>query len=411
MWLESDNDHIPYPFHISTLWLIFLLVLACTGAGLAEAEYYEIIPSVDLTQEYNDNIFVSDNPVDDHITTLASDLALLAIGERLDWNLSGGVRFRKYAENDLQDQQDWHASGGLNYRHSERSSMFTNASFISDTRPDRIVDGFVTRGADRERYDFSIGGRHAATEASTPFFTYRYLEEDFKFLPERNQRTNIVEFGVSQRLDRFLPMTSGQVFFQLSHTDYATSDDDTARFLLGIDKRWKEKWQIHANLGVRYTESTFTTLVPNPSPPPATVSDQSTSQDLGPVTDISLNYTGELTEIKLSASRNVVPASGQGRSVEQIQWIGTVNRRFTEKFRGGLSASIQSQESFKDLNPALVVDRWSILFNPEISYEFNRHWTIDCRYRLFYLNDHERSRDAVQNVVAVTLSFRYPIGN
>jgi len=223
------------------------------GIESAEAEYYEIVPSATLTQEYNDNIFVSDSPVDDLITTEAADLAVLGIGERLDWNLSGGLRFRKYAENQIQDQQDWHANGGLNYRHSERSSLFTTASFISDTRPDRIEEGFVTRGADRERYDFSIGGRHAATESISPFITYRYTEEDFKFLPERNQRTNILDLGVSQRLDRILPMSSGRVFIQLSHSDYATSDDDTARFLLGLDKAWKEKWNVQANFGARYT--------------------------------------------------------------------------------------------------------------------------------------------------------------
>jgi len=381
------------------------------GIESAEAEYYEIVPSATLTQEYNDNIFVSDSPVDDLITTAAADLAVLGIGERLDWNLSGGLRFRKYAENQIQDQQDWHANGGLNCRHSERSSLFTTASFVSDTRPDRIEEGFVTRGADRERYDFSIGGRHAATESISPFITYRYTEEDFKFLPERNQRTNILDLGVSQRLDRILPMSSGRVFIQLSHSDYATSDDDTARFLLGLDKAWKEKWNVQANFGARYTRSTFSTIVPNPSPPPASITEEGVSQDWGPVTDISLNYAGELTEVKLSASRNMVPASGQGRSVEQIRWVGTVTRRFTEKLRGGLHASIQTQESFKDFNPTQVVDRWSVLFNPEISYDINRYWTVDCRYRWYYLNDHERSRDAVQNVVTVTLSFRYPFDN
>ena len=342
---------------------------------------------------------------------MGPDLAVLGVGERLDWNLSGGFRFRKYAENRLQDQQDAHASGGVNYRPSQRTSMFANASFLSDTRPDRIEDGFVTRGVERERYTFDIGGQHGLSETSSPFVKYRYREEDFKFQPERNQRTNLLDIGISQRLDRLLPMTRGSAFFQFSHTDFATSDDDNVRFFLGAEKTWSEKCRLSANVGIRYTKSTFSTMVPNPSPPPNFVTTQGTSDDWGPVTDILFTYTGEFTQIVLTASRDVIPASGQGRSVEQVKWAGAVHRRFAERLKGSLDASIQTQESFKDVNPAQAVDRWSFVIRPAISYDFGRYWSIDCHYRFYVLNDHERSREAVQNLIAVTLSFRYPFRN
>jgi len=404
--LEQDNAHTSY--HPLLKPLVCFLFLAWITTGAAKAEYYEIVPSIYLTQEYNDNIFVTEDPTSDFITTVGPDLAILGVGERVDWNLSGGLRFRKYLENRLQHQQDWHAAGGVNYRPPQRSSMFTNASYLSDTRPDRIEDGFVTRGADRERYTFDIGGQHGLSEVTTPFVTYSYREEDFKFLPERNQRTNMLDFGIRQRLDRLIPMASGSAFFQFSHTDFATSDDDTARFFLGVEKTWSEKWRLLANAGIRYTKSTFSTLVPNASPPPALVPGEGTSDDWGPVTDISLNYTGEFTEIVLTAARNVVPASGQGRSVEQVRWAGSVYQRFTERFRGSLHASIQTQESFKDVNPAQAVDRWSFVFRPAMTYDINRYWSIDCHYRFYFLNDHERSREAAQNLIAATVSFRYP---
>jgi len=378
-------------------------------SSTAGAEYYEIIPSMYLTQEYNDNIFTTDNPISDFITTVGPDLAVLGMGERLDWNISGGLRFRKYAENELQDQQDWHVFGGLNYRPSERSSMFTDASFIMDTRPDRIEDGFVTRGVDRERYTFNIGGLHALSEVTSPFVNYRYIEEDFKFLPERNQRSNFVQLGINHHLDRFLPMTTVKVFVSYSHSDFATSDDDTARFVVGLEKAWKEKWSVHANLGARYTKSTFPTALPNPTPPPDFVTGEGTSEDVGPVTDLSLEYTGEYAQIRLTAFRDVIPAVGQGRSVEQVGLSGFFSRRFTEKISGRLNASIQTQESFQDLNPAQAVDRLSIIIQPVIAYNINRQWSIDGHYRYYYLNDQERSRVAVQNLIALTLNFRYPI--
>jgi len=404
--LEQENDHTSCPYRLTTFFFIFLLVL--TGIRSAKAEYYEIIPSANLTQEYNDNIFVSETAVNDFITSVASDLAVLGMDERLDWNLSGGVRFREYAENKLQNQQDWHAKIGLNYRHTERSSIYTDVSFITDTRPDTIENGFVTRSADRERYMFNIGGRHAASETSSPFFTYSYVQEDFKFFPERNQRTNILAIGVSHRLDRILPMTTGQMFVNYSHSDYATSDDDTVRFLLGVEKTWSERWRFNANAGIRYTKSTFVTLTPNATPPPTAFTGEGVSDDWGPATDIALSYDGEYTRIALTAGRDVVPGSGQGRSLEQVRWTGNVNHRFSDNLRGNLNASIQSQQSFRDINPALRVDRWSFLFSPSISHDFTRHWSIECVYRFFFLDDRRGNQEAIQNIFAVTLSFRYP---
>jgi len=407
--LEQDHDHTSCPYCIPAFFILFLLVL--TGIRSAEAEYYQIVPSAKLTQEYNDNIFVSDTPVNDLITSVASDLAVLGMGERLDWNLSGGFRAREYAENKLQNQQDWHVSGGLNYQHSERTSLYTNAFFLTDTRPDTIEDGFVIRSADRERYTFNIGGRHAVTETTSPFITYRYLEEDFKFVPERNQRTNVLGVGLSHRLDRIIPMTTGQIFVNYSHSDYATSDDDTVRFFLGAEKTWDEKWRFSANAGIRYTKSSFITLTPNATPPPAVFTGEGVSEDWGPATDIALSYDGEYTRIALTAGRDVVPGSGQGRSVEQVRWTGSVNRRFSDSLRGSLNASIQSQQSFRDTNPALRVDRWSFLFRPSISHDFTRHWSIECYYRFFFLDDRQRDSRATQNLFAVTLSFRYPFIN
>ena len=58
----------------------------------AKADDFEIIPSVLVREEYNDNIFFTKNDkIDDFITTLAGSLELIERTERVNANLYGRV--------------------------------------------------------------------------------------------------------------------------------------------------------------------------------------------------------------------------------------------------------------------------------------------------------------------------------
>ena len=82
----------------------FIALLICLFATTGYAEF-EMTPGVDLSLEYDDNIYLDpDNEEDDVITTVTPNISMAWETSRLDVSLFASVSMEKYMDNTDEDR-------------------------------------------------------------------------------------------------------------------------------------------------------------------------------------------------------------------------------------------------------------------------------------------------------------------
>lgn len=83
---------------------LFIALLICLFATTGYAEF-EMTPGVDLSLEYDDNIYLDpDNEEDDVITTVTPNISMAWDTSRLDVSLFASVSMEKYMDNTDEDR-------------------------------------------------------------------------------------------------------------------------------------------------------------------------------------------------------------------------------------------------------------------------------------------------------------------
>ena len=78
---------------------LFLFSITVTGAPVTECFAYTLQPAVILSEEYNDNIFLTPrDPVTDYITRVVPSINLLYTSSLWDWNVTYAYDYRYYAK-------------------------------------------------------------------------------------------------------------------------------------------------------------------------------------------------------------------------------------------------------------------------------------------------------------------------
>jgi len=161
----------------NNLKVIVFLVIILTWAGQSPADEFQIIPSLAVREEYDDNIFYSSSDKeDDFVTTVAGKLELIERTERLHLNLSGRVAPFWYADNSDLDEVDQDYRGRISYQLTPRTVGRSDGYFIIDHRPDRdIVSTGLAQNVDkRDRYHFGAGVNHMLSEVLAADLSYDY---------------------------------------------------------------------------------------------------------------------------------------------------------------------------------------------------------------------------------------------
>ena len=128
---------------------IIALLLFSTHAVAGELR---VTPSIELKQEYNDNIFFSINEIkSDFITTVSPGLELARKTERMDASFFSKVDGRMYQKNDEFNAVDQIYRGSIRYQLSPKMGLTAKGGYIQDSRPDRdlattgLVQSFARR--------------------------------------------------------------------------------------------------------------------------------------------------------------------------------------------------------------------------------------------------------------------------
>ncbi|MCM2357009.1 MAG: outer membrane beta-barrel protein [Geobacteraceae bacterium] len=383
-------------------FLVAMMTMPVLFSGEARGERYDLIPSLAVKEEYNDNIFFSSSAPDRaFVTTLSPRVELAAKDERLEATLVAGV-----------DEIIYRDRGGsvsaLNQKYRGRTSYLLdprlkfelNAAYTIDHRPDRNLekDGIVINAVGRDYQNYSAAAYYALAEKSSANFSYLYQQEDFNGLELSNNRIHGAGAGYVHDLRAYLPAMNGRANFNFTRYEFTSSMADNYSATLGLGWSISETWEVSADAGGRYTDAEFD--VESDS----TMTRESNS-GLGWVARAAVSVRGEKDKGTLTYNRDVTVASSRSGTTESDKVDLDYRHSFSPDFSASLALGYQASRS---MGSSLRIDEEYLRFNAGLQYQINRNMAVDTSYSYLTAKYRQSGTTADRNSILVSLTVRYP---
>ncbi len=379
---------------------LLAVVIGLVCASNAHANGFDIIPSIAVKEEYNDNIFVTQSgEIDDYITTLSPGIELEQRTARLNLRLSGRIDGLIYTDNNDLNHMDQDYTGRVHYQLTPRMGGGFETGYLRDSRPDRDIPttGLVLGTDIRHRLRFRAFGDYSLTEKTAAAISYAYNKEEFDEAPLNDFSSHTADIGFTHNLETLWKSTLGRMNFGYTIVDYTSSKVDNYSATLGIERRLSEFYRFVFDIGPRFTRTEFN--IPWVAP----------NEVWGVRGQISLTYGGEYTNIGLNFSHDVQPASGRTGATERTGLSTRIGRRFSDKFRGDLSASYFLNKSDQAEFTLSNIDENSFRIQPRLRYEFTRDMALEAYYAYTIINNQVTDTQRVQNIIYFRFTLRYPL--
>ena len=380
----------------------------------AKADDFEIIPSVLVREEYNDNIFFTKNDkIDDFITTLAGSLELIERTERVNANLYGRVAPFWHADNSDLDDTDWLVRGNADYQFTPLFKAGARAGYLVDHRPDRDVDvtGVILGPRERKRWDAGLGTDYSFNEITAANLTYAFRDENWDRGSIDDFKTHDFNLGFTRNLSGWWETTIARINFGYGYYDYDTSDTDIVYGSVGVEHRFTEKFSALLDLGPRYSHSDFDTIRIKELTPgvfqPVVVNDS--DSQWGGVGRLDLDYREERTFSRLTASHGLYPVSGRPGPTERTTARFSLTHLFAEKFRVSLPLGWIHNRADGDQFSVDEIDQDTAYVAPFLRWEFYDGFTLEGRYNFTYVWDHDDDIERYRHLVFVQLAYGLPL--
>ena len=410
--------------------LLFFTVMVLSGVHGARAADYQLLTSVELMHEYNDNIFFdSEDLLSDNITTVAPKLSVVRHGERMTFHADGKLEFYRYQEYDAFDDTDQWYHAGIDATPTERWQVGAKVHISDDSRADRDIEttGMVF-GTDRRRRI------HAGTSA---FYTFSEMlsgglvlnvnRENFDD-PETSDRKDYgATLAVTRRLDAWLTRTTGRLNLSYSHYaferefqqsgtsaffDVTTvvvdqSEVDNVSFTVGTETALKETVDLTANLGGRYARSQRELFQTRTYSPPW-ISDAPhnigfTSDSCGFVGDVTFGYRDERYRCSLLLSHDLQPVSGNNAMANRTTIRLGGNMRLLEKLSGNLAVRWYWNVSDEDDPTQDDIDTQSWSAHGGLRWTLNDNLDLAADYVYSINHDRESGTNKYRNKAVIRL--------
>lgn len=397
-----QRRYLQIPFGKFFFAFLFLF-LFCLQTIIAGADEIDIIPFVALSEEYNDNLFFSVNDeIDDFITIIGLGLEFVENTERLLAELSGRIDRVIYADNEVLDATNQYYNGNLSYQLTPRLSFLTKADYIKDSRRDSDIEqtGLILSNAGRRRVRFSAGGNYLLTTTTATSLSYLYDDieyDDPEFVDSQEHSFN---FGYNHHLDKFIPSTAARLNFRYAQFDFETSEVDDYSGTIGASWYYSEILRVLFDIGVRYTRNEF-----------EVDTTRETSDDWGGVGYLTFSYQGEITDVNLTFSHDIRPASGRGGTSVNTTVKGYTVRNFTDNLNAFLFASYyrnkadQGQQSPEDINERTFRTRLGL------HYAYNEDLAFEAAYQYTLVRDRVDDTTANRNRIYGEIRWQWPLLN
>ena len=393
-------------YELSKLCGIMLaLVLMAAFPDLLLGQELKLTPGLSVSEEYNDNIFLTTSGKrDDFITTLTPSLEISSRTERRDAKLSGGINWLEYAHYSGNDAVDWFTNGAFGYKLSPRLDFSAGAGYLRNSRPDQLdpTTGLsVNSGSGIQSYQTS--GNYVLTERSKVSLSYGYYREDFdqivlgvgqNGMPIHQEllgtRQHQAVGGFSYTLTPVLNLVE-QVTYNRQLTDVSRVDNYSAT--IGLNRQFKEKWGFSMAAGGSYTHSDLN----------STTTQTESSNNGGWVGNLSFTYQGEKLNSALSFNHNVNLAAGRTGSTESTGGSFTFGNRFTEEFSGSANISYYYNKSNQGQYSVQTIDENILDAGLSLHYDFNKDVAVEANYHYLHYDYIESQTHLDQNRVMLRL--------
>jgi hypothetical protein len=389
-------------------------LIGLTFLDNAKADDFEVIPSVLVREEYNDNIFFTkDDKLDDFITTLEGSLEVIERTERLNANLFGRVAPFWYADYSELDDTDWQIRGSADYQLTPLFKAGASAGYLVDHRSDRDVDvtGVILAPRERKRWSAGLGAEYSFNEITAANLTYAFRDENWDRGSIDDLKAHDLILGFTRNLSGWWETTIARINLGYGDYDYKTSDTKILFGSIGVEHRFSEKFKALLDLGPRYSDSDFQTLQPQEVAPgifQLVVVDDSDSQ-WGGVGRLDLDYREERTFSRLTASHGLYPVSGRPGPTERTAARFSVTHLFTEKLRISLPLGWIRNRADGDEFSVGEIDQDTAYLIPFVRWEFYDGFTLEGQYNFSYVWDNDDDEEKYRHLAYVQLAYGLPL--
>ena len=376
---------------------VFLLPLCVQPAA---ADDFKIIPAASLKQEYNDNVFFSqDDAEEDLITTASVGLVVSERTERLAASLSTRLDGLAYSDNDALNDIEEFYRGNVQYQLNPFWRLSAGAEYNVDSRPDRDVDvtGYTFSHDVRRKARYTAAADYQYDEKTGLLASYSYQDEQFETEDSDEVSAHTVVVGMSRSL-QFIKPTVLRLFANYAHYSFYTSRVDNYRITAGLSRDVSEKLNYMFDIGPRYTDREDK------------VADDS-NDDTGVGGSFTLTYRQELTTADMRFSHEVSGSGGRNGITKRTGLAFSMKHLLGERsyLKMRLDSYLNKADGDDTFSTAGDVDDLTTSFSPSIHYAFTNEFSCEAQYRYSVINDRDDDTERHRNMVFVKLTYKYPV--
>ena len=395
-----------FPF-LTSAFLVFVSLFSFLEG--AKGDEFKLIPSLSTKEEYNDNIFFTEEDrTKGFVTTLSPGLELIDRTEKLDLNLSARVNVLRYWRNGDLDRVNQFYRGRIGYSLHPKLKLSANAAYTRDFTPDRDLEvtGLILGNVRRDKQNYGAGAEYTFSEKTMGSLSYSYERSDYKDPEFTDIRSHDISLGFTHDLSKYFAATYGRMNFGYGRYEFSDSTIDYYYSTIGMSRALSEKWSILIDAGVSYVRSEFEVERLEFF---RIVRDKETDKGVGWVGQGTLSYKGEKTTGDLTFNHRMMPASGTVGVTERTTLTLNIRHRFTYELSGGFLAGYYLNKADQGEFGTAATNRETLRISPRIRYEFTKDIALEGSYSFDYIKDKEADTKAQRNLFMINFIIQYPL--
>ncbi len=390
--------------------LPFLLLLPF----LALAAENNLTPRMTVKEEFNDNIhFSSSTPTSAYMTVFSPDFDLVSNTETLRLFLNVGMDAYLY----LDDHQGQTTSINHSYRGdarlkaTERLDLGGSLAYRVSNQPDQALEqnGLVLNSTRRSRQNYAADAGYSLTELATCNMNYGYIRDEYNNPDLIDTTQHSAGLRLNYDISRWL--SPAQAIIEIDGSHYTNRDGWTRNISAMTGCLWKfsETFSATGLFGGSYTQSENTATVMDMNPLPVVREVKTKTDGNGLVGSMTLNRTGELTQMNLKVSHDVTVSAGRSGPTNTTLISGDISYQATAdlSFRG--SSSYQWDQASFSQSPGSDFTQETLQLSTGLEYKFTKDMNLNARYSYTALVNRQSGIEVNRNVIFVGFTWKYPL--
>jgi len=380
---------------------------------LAMGAEWSVVPSIQLTEKYEDNIRLATKTHDTVWgSTVSPSVQLVRTTPTSVAKVSARLRFNRYSGDEVRDTDVQYLTLSSRNR-TPRGRWALKGSFKRDTTLTTLVEPESDTADEEELAD--------AEDIDEGLVQVEVRRNQFDLDPSWSQNlTERMTLRLGYRLrDVYYSAAEGTSLFgyQRHSLDVALMRQVTERDKLGITARYSEYRapEVNSKAGTSTLQASMDHAFSETLRGIVAVGLQNTSSMRGALEDEATGYTLDMritkkinqsTNYRLALKRDVLP-SGAGRVVQSDRFNIRFSSKITPKLTFSLSGRFFRNKSLEA--SATNVGRRYYSIEPNLRWLLTRKWSVDGYYRYRYQKYDNAAASAQSNAVFFAVRYAWPM--